>query len=1238
MNEKFTISKVLSRRAFLPGVLFLLTFCYSASAQVASLPANTLEPYSNPKSPALSIETSGGSNWTTPNVLGIGTVNPGNVISASTTDFTSLVPVIVGGGTQRVTINLNEGVSASAANPYFVGFDLLNSGLLDLSLSDLLGAGAGFRIKLYDGATLVYTYEIDKAKLLGLLGVGLLTNTGEKARIGFTFAPATAASFNRVMFEQSTVSLLAIGTTQLYNLVLGRYVSANYSTALDCNTNNVMGAPDYPFGVVAVRTSDSGVINPYGALSGTGFTEIGGLESALGGGINYAVGDVFGNDLNAGGNQAFVGFDLENSNLLGLLNVGLLSNYTISLYKDGLAVPGGSFSGGDLLATNLTLLAGTGRVTVGFMTNLAFDEVILNINTALSTASTKVHGVVLKPFCAASGPDVLACNELSALTNPQHPLFINGLRTGTEGLLNVGTIINTENIINGSASPATLTTVAGVAGSVSVSVGNALETYPAGSFAGFQVESADLLNASVLGNSGIKIELYDSNSGTPNVPVFVSSGNILAGVGVLGGSNTHIIGVVSPVAFDEVRLVIDKLVAATVGTYNVQGVYFQKACDEALECFTDMLSQETHGAVINADKTGVSLAVNASLGDEAMEQPWNAVSASTADFASMNALAGVLSTTSLSVAATAYTFPAGTFAGFEVSHDGGLIDIGALGNDNIIIELYNNGVPAGNADFGNNGLLDLTLLSSGTGRSVLGFYSTNPFDEIQIRLTRTVNVGTDYSLNVYGAVVSTRYVYENGGLDCVLRYIRPDQNTGYINTPIPGNAATNDDLPFGGTYTSVGTPTVPGGSIYTFHITPHVTYTFQTDTPGTYTFNIQVCVNDIAGDCPIIPLTIHVLERGAVNPPVGYKDFAVVEEGSSNNIIPVKDNDIPGNDGGTLGTPTVVTPPSNGSVSFNGNGEAVYTPSGGFTGRDSFTYTVCETPSNECTGPVEVTVYVQAITDENTTLAVDDQFIGPMNQAVSGNVLANDYDAEGDDQDVALIDLDGDGTPETVPTGAAQDVLQGGVKVGTITVDAETGDIVFTPETGYKGTVNVAIRIVDAQGATSQSTVVLVIVEEVPDLSPTIQIFSTEFLANAERDFIVNVWELNNGNIISGGQPVVVKVLKNQNFDITVPGLTLSASDQDGLNSQSVYGATNILNSNGEWTFREDVFAIYVTVKSSVTLTRASDGKVGILGFHIKRKAGATTGVQNLSVEILPGSGGETNTVNNNATRKLGLN
>ena len=44
-------------------------------------------------------------------------------------------------------------------------------------------------------------------------------------------------------------------------------------------------------------------------------------------------------------------------------------------------------------------------------------------------------------------------------------------------------------------------------------------------------------------------------------------------------------------------------------------------------------------------------------------------------------------------------------------------------------------------------------------------------------------------------------------------------------------------------------------------------------------------------------------------------------------------------------TTTGLLPPKNGSVTVNANGTVIYLPNPGFTGKDTFEYRVCSTPS-----------------------------------------------------------------------------------------------------------------------------------------------------------------------------------------------------------------------------------------------------------------------------------------------------
>src|SRR5690606_30550041 len=142
--------------------------------------------------------------------------------------------------------------------------------------------------------------------------------------------------------------------------------------------------------------------------------------------------DVFGNAINSAGQKMFVGFDLENANLLGLLNASLLSNYSIQLYNNGSPV-GGVQTGTGLLSANLAAVSGSGRSTLGVITDLEFDEVVLNVASARSTTLTKVYGLTVKKFCSSS----LDCNALTTVGEPGHPIYINLSRTGSSALVSL---------------------------------------------------------------------------------------------------------------------------------------------------------------------------------------------------------------------------------------------------------------------------------------------------------------------------------------------------------------------------------------------------------------------------------------------------------------------------------------------------------------------------------------------------------------------------------------------------------------------------------------------------------------------------------------------------------------------------------------------------------------------------------------------------------------------------------
>lgn len=141
-----------------------------------------------------------------------------------------------------------------------------------------------------------------------------------------------------------------------------------------------------------------------------------------------------------------------------------------------------------------------------------------------------------------------------------------------------------------------------------------------------------------------------------------------------------------------------------------------------------------------------------------------------------------------------------------------------------------------------------------------------------------------------------------------------------------------------------------------------------------------------------------------------------------------------------------VTLPGHGSASISGN-RISYTPVAGFTGQDSFSYTVADDKGASSTA--QVTVNVLAV--NQSPVAVNDSYTVPASMASLLNVLANDSDPDGDALSIVSFTQ-----PDT----------------GSITLGGN-GNLVFTPETRFAST-SFSYTISDGKGGTATATVTLI--------------------------------------------------------------------------------------------------------------------------------------------------------------------
>lgn len=153
-----------------------------------------------------------------------------------------------------------------------------------------------------------------------------------------------------------------------------------------------------------------------------------------------------------------------------------------------------------------------------------------------------------------------------------------------------------------------------------------------------------------------------------------------------------------------------------------------------------------------------------------------------------------------------------------------------------------------------------------------------------------------------------------------------------------------------------------------------------------------------------------------------------------------------------------------------------------------------------------------------------------------------------------------------------------------------------------------------------------------PDLTIAIGIDSPNFSTGQSRDFVLRLNEL---LAVTTTSTVTVRINKLTGWDITVPGITLSTSDQSGMSGNSAVGG-GTANENGNWTFRQNSNFITITLKPGLNI--AANGTAA-LGLTATRKTGtAPNSSQNLTGTILTGSGGDVFDGNNQSVSKITTN
>ncbi len=329
----------------------------------------------------------------------------------------------------------------------------------------------------------------------------------------------------------------------------------------------------------------------------------------------------------------------------------------------------------------------------------------------------------------------------------------------------------------------------------------------------------------------------------------------------------------------------------------------------------------------------------------------------------------------------------------------------------------------------------------------------------------------------------------------------------YEDAEADGDLSKNDFDPNGNNLLYSTSPvqgpahgTVVINSDGTFSYTPNAGYI------GADNFIYEVCDDGTPSLCSQATAYLTVMPFNA--PPIARDDInnTFFEQAVNGNVL-TNDSDPDGDNLTVSSTP--VSGPTNGSLVLNTDGSYTYTPASGFTGADSFSYAVCDNgePGPMCdTAEVVIKVWNSTLGNDQP-VANNDLASTFVDQAVSGNVLNNDFDP---DADPLLVNT----TPVSGPSH------------GILILNAD-GTFTYTPNTGFEGEDQFVYEVCDngTPALCDQATVTISVEKDSngPDNDPPFaadDAFATPEDKEILADLSLNDRDPNGDNLIYTTTPV----------------------------------------------------------------------------------------------------------------------
>lgn len=292
---------------------------------------------------------------------------------------------------------------------------------------------------------------------------------------------------------------------------------------------------------------------------------------------------------------------------------------------------------------------------------------------------------------------------------------------------------------------------------------------------------------------------------------------------------------------------------------------------------------------------------------------------------------------------------------------------------------------------------------------------------------------------------------------------------GFINDALPlGMATSVYGINKSGNTVLAGNLTLSNLGVMTFvpvnSFTGKVTFTYQ---------NSDGTLNDDA----TVELTITDLSIS--NSIKALDDAVTVVKNSiaSGNVLS-NDFDPDANTMTVSNTGTHAT--AHGSINISANGSYSYTPASNYVGDDSYTYTVCDngTPQACSQATLTITLYETPVVANDSPVAVNNVYRVGAKSTITGNILQNDYDPEGDILNIssALIAYNSDGVIDDVLSLNSATTIYGindlgsNAVAGTLTLNSD-GNFTFVAAQGFTGIATISYTVSDGNGGTDNAQV-----------------------------------------------------------------------------------------------------------------------------------------------------------------------